>query len=46
MCDDRNMTSHTYNEEVAALIHARLPANAALLGVLLDGMRQRGGQES
>lgn len=39
MCDDRNMTSHTYNEEVAVVIHGRLPEHAALIGELLGAMR-------
>ncbi|GMV43177.1 MAG: hypothetical protein AMXMBFR64_48930 [Myxococcales bacterium] len=41
MCDDRNMTSHTYNEGVAELIHERLPAHAALMAELVAAMRAR-----
>ncbi len=31
MIDDRNMTSHTYHQEVAEKIYAKLPAYAKLL---------------
>lgn len=37
MIDDRNMTSHTYHEEVAEKIYAKLPAYAKLMEKLLDG---------
>ena len=36
MLDDRNMTSHTYNEEFAEELYARLPKYQKLLSVLLD----------
>jgi nucleotidyltransferase substrate binding protein (TIGR01987 family) len=39
MCDDRKMTTHTYNEEVAVLIHRRLPSHVALIASLLSNMR-------
>lgn len=41
MCDDRKMTSHTYNEEVAELIQERLPAHATLLTELVAALRLR-----
>jgi hypothetical protein len=31
MCDDRNLTSHTYIEAIATQIYHRLPQYAALL---------------
>lgn len=40
MIDDRNLTSHTYNEELAIAIHSRLPAHADLLGRWLDALQQ------
>jgi nucleotidyltransferase substrate binding protein (TIGR01987 family) len=41
MGDDRNLTSHTYNEKLARELMMRIPAHAALLGVLLQGLRSR-----
>lgn len=38
MIDDRNLTSHTYNEELAAAIHSRLRAHAGLLARWLDAL--------
>jgi nucleotidyltransferase substrate binding protein (TIGR01987 family) len=38
MMDDRNLTSHTYNEEVAAAIHSRLPGHTALLRLWLSAL--------
>lgn len=39
MIDDRNMTSHTYHEEVAQKIFARLPEYAMIMEKLLQGMK-------
>lgn len=36
MADDRNLTVHTYIEELAARIYARLPAYAALLRRVIE----------
>ena len=41
MTDDRNLTSHTYNEALAEAIHGRLGAYVALLGALLGRLRER-----
>jgi len=38
MIDDSNLTSHTYHEEVAEKIYARLPAYAEVLEALLQRM--------
>ena len=38
MIDDRNLTAHTYNEGLARMIFARLPAHVSLLGKWLDAM--------
>lgn len=38
MLDDRNLTSHTYNEEVATAIHSRLPGHSALLRLWLSAL--------
>ena len=40
MLDDRNLTSHTYNEELAEEIHKRLPIYLNLLYGLKDSLRQ------
>lgn len=37
--DDRNLTAHTYNEALAAAIHARLAAHARLLRGWLAALR-------
>ena len=39
MVDDRNATSHTYHEEVADRIYAKLPDYARLMEGLLGGMK-------
>lgn len=38
MVDDRNMTVHTYNEDIAMQLAARLAAHAALLRAWLGAM--------
>lgn len=38
MIDDRNLTAHTYNEDVAQAIHSRLEGHAALLGRWLTAL--------
>jgi nucleotidyltransferase substrate binding protein (TIGR01987 family) len=38
MVDDRNLTSHTYHEEVAETIYRKLPLYASLMEKLLNGM--------
>ncbi len=38
MADDRNLTVHTYNEELARKIFSRLPDYAALLQTWLNSM--------
>ena len=38
MADDRNLTVHTYNEELARKIFSRLISYAALLGAWLNSM--------
>lgn len=40
MIDDRNLTSHTYNEELAVAIHSRLAGHAGLMGRWLTAMEQ------
>lgn len=40
MVDDRNLTVHTYNEELAREIHARLPAYAELDRAWLQRMQK------
>ena len=40
MIDDRNRTSHTYNEETAEELYARLPGYLPALSGLLDRLRQ------
>ena len=41
MVDDRNLTVHTYNEELARAIYARLDRHARMLRVWLDAMNAR-----
>ncbi|MEE9249728.1 MAG: nucleotidyltransferase substrate binding protein [Alphaproteobacteria bacterium] len=41
MADDRNLTVHTYNEELAAAIFSRLPGHAEVLVAWLADMRHR-----
>jgi nucleotidyltransferase substrate binding protein (TIGR01987 family) len=41
MTDDRNLTSHTYNEGLAEALATRLPAHAALLRAWSARMRAR-----
>ena len=41
MIEDRNRTSHTYDEEVAELIYRSLQAYAELFGVLLAALQAR-----
>lgn len=38
MIDDRNLTSHTYNEELAIAIFSRLDNHAGVLGRWLDAL--------
>lgn len=40
MIDDRNLTSHTYNEDLALAIHARLGGHAALIERWLTALEQ------
>jgi nucleotidyltransferase substrate binding protein (TIGR01987 family) len=39
--DDRNLTSHTYNEALAQALYERLPAHAALLAKWLAAMLEQ-----
>lgn len=39
MIDDRNLTSHTYNEGLAEAIYRRFPDHSELLSVWLDRMK-------
>ena len=41
MVDDRNLTSHTYDEGLAQMIFSRLSAHADLLDLWLRGMESR-----
>lgn len=41
MAEDRNLTVHTYNEELAELIYSRLPAYASLMRRWLTVMMER-----
>ena len=41
MVDDRNLTVHTYNEELAEDIGRRLSSHAALLRLWIDQMAVR-----
>jgi nucleotidyltransferase substrate binding protein (TIGR01987 family) len=36
MTDDRNLTSHTYIESIAVLVHSRLHGHAALMRVVVE----------
>lgn len=38
LIDDRNLTSHTYNQDLAAAIHGRLAAHAGLMGRWLEAL--------
>jgi nucleotidyltransferase substrate binding protein (TIGR01987 family) len=40
MAKDRNLTVHTYNEELADQIYSRLPAHAALMDAWLAAMER------
>lgn len=41
LVDDRNLTVHTYNEELARTLASRLPGHAELMGAWLDRMGKR-----
>lgn len=41
MADDRNLTSHTYNEELAQQIMSRIPQHTDILTLWLDGIASR-----
>lgn len=41
MADDRNLTSHTYNEALAKQLWGRLAAHSGLLAIWLAGIRPR-----
>ncbi|MCD5383945.1 nucleotidyltransferase substrate binding protein [candidate division WOR-3 bacterium] len=41
MTDDRNMTSHTYKEEIAQMLYPRIGKYAGLMGKLLDRLSNR-----
>lgn len=41
MADDRNLTSHTYNEGLAQMLAARLPHHAALLDAWITAMARK-----
>ncbi len=41
MADDRNLTSHTYNEELAKEIAGRIPQHAAVMVDWLTACKQR-----
>lgn len=41
MTDDRNLTSHTYDESLAALLYQRLPDHARLMRQWLERMRSK-----
>lgn len=41
MADDRNLTSHTYNEQLALQIMARIPQHAHVLVQWLDAVVAR-----
>lgn len=41
MTDDRNLTAHTYNEELARQIASRLPGHTALLRTWLEHVTER-----
>ena len=44
MVDDRNLTSHTYDEGLAQMIFSRLSAHAKLLDLWLAGIEARMGE--
>ena len=44
MVDDRNLTSHTYNEALAEAIFSRVPRHLAVLQTWLDVMQDRIGK--
>ena len=44
MMDDRNLTVHTYNEQLAQQIYRNLPGYVALMERWLDTMKSRLGQ--
>ena len=41
LIDDRNLTSHTYNEALAITLFARLAGHAGVLERLLEGLQRR-----
>ena len=41
LIDDRNLTSHTYNEALAMSLFVRLPGHAGVLERLLEGLQRR-----
>jgi nucleotidyltransferase substrate binding protein (TIGR01987 family) len=41
MLDDRNLSSHAYDEESAGEVFLRLPAHVAAMDVLLERLRRR-----
>jgi nucleotidyltransferase substrate binding protein (TIGR01987 family) len=41
MAEDRNLTVHTYNEQLAEAIYARLPGHAQVMEAWLDAIEQR-----
>ena len=41
MADDRNLTSHTYNEGLAHALAARLPRHAALMDAWIAAMERK-----
>ena len=42
LIDDRNLTSHTYNEALAITLFTRLPGHADILERLLKGLEKAG----
>ncbi len=40
LIDDRNLTSHTYNEGLAVTLFSRLPGHAGVFERLLDGLQR------
>jgi hypothetical protein len=44
MARDRNLTAHTYNEELADQIYSRLPAHAALMDAWLAAVERAAGE--
>ena len=41
MADDRNLTTHTYNESLADAIYSRIPEHAAIMDAWLAAMEDR-----